>query len=155
MSESTLYPLGGASMPWRKLKRRSSIKSTKPAISIQKNGRIAWNQGTQNVLGNPTFVELLYDDVHRMLGVRAVSEENTESFPVYKSPKQNTWGIHAKGALDTVGVMVDKSFHKLATTDRDVVSISVEEIVGEPPGAQRRSRRKQGTDIGTDAAGQT
>lgn len=142
-------------MSWRKLKRRSSIRSIKPAISIQKNGRIAWNLGTQDVLGNPTFVELLYDDAHKILGVRAVQEESTESFPVYKSAKQNTWGIHAKGALDTVGVTVDKSFHTLATTDRDVVSISVAEIVGEPPGAQRRSRRKQGTDMVTDAAGQT
>lgn len=116
-------------MTWKKLPRRSSIRSNKPAIGIQKNGRISWNLGTQQALGSPEYVELLYDPQKKKLGLRKVESEDLDTFPVRQAGKQRTWGISALGALRSIGIEVDKAYRVFAEIEGDIAAISVEEVV--------------------------
>lgn len=111
-------------MPWQKLRPRISARVRVPAIGIQKNGRIAWNEGTQKALGEPEWVELLYDEKEKKLGLRKV-EQSEEAFPVRKAGRQRTWGISALGALKSIGIEIDAAYRRYADIEGDVVSIDV------------------------------
>jgi hypothetical protein len=116
-------------MAWTKLSRRSSLRSEKPSIGIQKNGRLSWNTGTQNALRSPQYVELLYDRDTRRLGIRRVEVEDIDTFQVRKAEKQQSWGISALGALNTIGISAAKAYRRFAKTDGDIVFITVEDAI--------------------------
>lgn len=116
-------------MTWKKLHRRASVRSDKPAIGIQKNGRIAWNAGTQEALGLPEYIELLYDEKNKRIGLKKTDSEDLDTFPVRQAAKQRTWGVSALGALRSIGIEVDKAYRAFAEVDGDIVSISVEQLV--------------------------
>ena len=120
-------------MSWKRLPRRGPIRSTRPAISIYKSGKIAWNKGTQDALEGAAFVDVVYDEKSERLGLRKATQVGIEAFPVYKSTGQNTWRTYAKSALQAIGVQVDKAYRRFATVNEGVAAISIAELMDESP----------------------
>lgn len=114
-------------MAWETLKANSSKRTTKPSIGIQKNGRISWNEGTQEELGDPQFVELLLDRQGMRLGLKA-GQQAEETFSVRKSGTQKTWGISAYGALNIASLVVEKAYRKYAKVEKGIVFIDISDI---------------------------
>ncbi len=115
-------------MSWKKLHSRSSARSTKPAIGIQKNGRISWNEGTQQALQSPQFVELLYDEANKRLGLQKAPVEGEDTFVVRQASKQRTWGISALGALRSIGIEIKQAYRKAAQVEEGVVFIVMSDL---------------------------
>jgi hypothetical protein len=118
-------------MSWRRLPRRGPIRSRRPTISIYKSGRIAWNKGAQDALEHAAFVDVLYDEETNRLGLRKAAQVGVEAFPVYKTTGQDTWGIYAKRALQTIGIHVQQAYRRCATVKEGIAAISVAELMKE------------------------
>ncbi len=114
-------------MPWEKLSAKSSKRTDMPALSIQKNGRVAWNLGAQNALGDPEFVELLIDHEANRLGLKK-TVKGDDNFIVRKNKNQKTWSISAQGALNSTGLVVDASYRRYGEVSDNVVYININEI---------------------------
>jgi hypothetical protein len=114
-------------MPWEKLPAEMSKRSEMPAISLQKGGRVAWNEGTNKSLGEPDFVELLIDRKTMRLGLRK-SIKGAGNFPVRRVGSQRTWMINAAGTLGLVGLLVDTAYRRYAEVDDDIVFIDISEL---------------------------
>jgi hypothetical protein len=117
-------------MAWEKLSAKISKRTDMAAISIQKSGRVAWNQGTQKALGEPNFVELLIDRKAGRLGLRK-ADKGMANFPVKQVGSQKTWGISAQGALGLAGLSVDAAYRRYAEVDNDVVFIDIAELLSD------------------------
>jgi hypothetical protein len=112
-----------------------SKRSNDPSISIQKNGRISWNKGTQHALGNPEFVDVLLDRLEKRLGVRR-SERTETAYTVRKSATQDSWGVSADGPLKAAGIVVSRSHRRYAAVDGEIVYIDLTELMSEQSPAQ-------------------
>jgi hypothetical protein len=118
-------------MSWRRVPRKGPIRSRRPTISIYKSGKIVWNKGTQDALENAAFVDVLYDEETKRLGLRKAAQVGIEAFPVYKATGQNTWGIYAKSALQTIGIQVQQAYRRYAAVKDGIAGISVAELMEE------------------------
>lgn len=62
--------------------RRMVPLADKPYVTIQKRGNIAMNKSAHVALGEPKAVELLYDPVEKVVGVRGVDEAVEHAYPL-------------------------------------------------------------------------
>ena len=122
----------GEDMSWRRLPRKGPIRSHRPTISVYKSGKIVWNKDTQDALEDPAFVDVLYDEEAKRLGLRKAAQVGIEAFPVYKTTGQNTWGIYARSALQGIGIQVQQAYRRYATVKEGIAAISVAELMKEP-----------------------
>ena len=118
-------------MSWKTIPRGGRIRSSKPAIGIHKSGKIVWNKGTQDALEDPAFVDVLYDEETKRLGVRKAAQVGGQAFPVYRSTGRDTWGIYAKSALKTLEIQVLRAHRRFATVEEGIAAISVAELMKE------------------------
>lgn len=111
-----LYLLtGGVIVGWRELSTRTKVQSDTPTIGVTRDGRITWNRATQEALGAPVRVALLYDPEQRRLALRKVTtNEPGRSFRVFKASRQATWGISARGALKAAGIVHSQAYRQEA-----------------------------------------
>lgn len=114
-------------MGWIVLASGTSKRSNEPAISLMKNYRISWNRATQQVLGEPEFVDLLIDPATKRMGLRRTAKSEV-SFPVRKSASQDSWGISAEGPLKAAGILVASSHRRYAETTDGIVHIGIAEL---------------------------
>jgi hypothetical protein len=54
----------------------------KPFVTIQKRGTMSFNKAAQVALGSPEAVELLYDKVNDVIGIRAVDPSVEHAYPM-------------------------------------------------------------------------
>ena len=101
---------------WTKLRPRANISADAPAMSLRKNGQIAWNLGLHEALGEPQAVEVLYDPQTRRLAVRKADDAG-DAFPVFKARHQRTWQVNALGALRVAGAPVGKRTQRARATE--------------------------------------
>lgn len=102
-------------MAWQKLSARANVRSDKPTIGVMKNGRITWNKATQEALGEPSGVVVLFDPEEKRLAIQKVDNgEPGEFFQVTKAKNQASWSVSALGALRVAGIEVNKAFRGAA-----------------------------------------
>ena len=121
-------------MAWKKLSARAgNLRTGRPAMSIQKNGRVTWNWGLHEALGRPEWVELLFDREAMLLGIRG-SAQPDNCLEVRKASKQETWGVSALAMLRSGApyLAVSRAFRTVAHDLGDGIwGISVEELAKE------------------------
>ena len=116
-------------MGWKKIKVTSGRRRLVPSLSIQKYGRIMWNQSAHEALGAPQFVELLIGEEDNRLGMRSVSSnDNSDDFEVKMAKSQISWSINSKSALQEFGLLVERVFRRDTQKDGDVLFIDVSDI---------------------------
>jgi hypothetical protein len=113
---------------WEVLPAKASKRTDSPALSLQKNGRISWNEGAQRAMGDPDFVELLLNRRTGRLGLRKV-EKSEQAFHVRKSGSQRTWALSAEGALNQAGIKAEVAYRRYADVSNGVVSIDISELL--------------------------
>ena len=92
-------------MAWEKQKPSyQNLIRDVPVISVRSKGGVAWNSHTQELLGWPEFVELLFDKEAGLLGLRPVPEDGIGAFVVRKHGG-NSFRIGAIKALRQVGML--------------------------------------------------
>jgi hypothetical protein len=85
-------------MPWVEL------DTGVPELILRTDGVLEWNTALQRALGDPQWVDLMWDATERWLGVRGVSAATGLS--VSAEPRTGEYRIDSAAALAAVGVSV-------------------------------------------------
>jgi len=73
-------------------------------LTIQDSGVIEWNMRLQSVMGDPGWVQLMWDSAERWLGVRPLNVSH--GFPVGKEQQSGEFKIDSADALDAAGIVI-------------------------------------------------
>jgi len=125
-------------MAWNKLDSQAGGIANTPSISIQKTGKIAWNEPAQEALGKPEHVEVLIDDETALLGVKKTIKPTASDFAVKRYGDQKSWSVSAKRPLKSVGIEPDAAYRQQANMDNGVLTIKIGGLLPQPklPGIQ-------------------
>ncbi len=97
-------------MPNFEVFTRRMIPMTKqPAVTIQKRGLISLNKSAQVALGEPEAVELLFDPVERIVGIRGVDPTVGHAYPL------RAQGGHSDGTYLVAGTAFTR-YYDIDTT---------------------------------------
>ena len=89
-------------MGFEVFQKSSAPLSRVPAVTIQKNGLFSLNRAAHGLIGEPDFVELLWDAKQRVIGLRPAKEDNPNAFPVRaQSSKTDKGPVLVAGTLFT------------------------------------------------------
>ena len=77
-------------------------------LTLLANGSVEWNTALQAALGDPKWVDLLWEPDERWLGVRV--NYITEGLPVYSELDNGEFKIDSGDILDEAGVSVDDNY---------------------------------------------
>jgi len=103
-------------MAFEVFRRRSRPVSGQPTIGLQNRGTLSLNAAAFKLLADmvqPTdakiFVQFLYDPEKRVIGLRPVPPETSDSYPVRKQPASESYLLTGRGflsyyGLDTTGI---------------------------------------------------
>jgi hypothetical protein len=69
------------------------------------DGVVKWNTALQLAMGDPAWVDLLWDAEARTIGIRAVNAPL--GIPVVKEPSGSEYKLDSSESLEAVGVPVD------------------------------------------------
>lgn len=92
-------------MPWTTIPARRH--TAQPTLTLQRSGRLAWNQPLQEALGDPDEVELLYDPELRRLAVRP--DPRDAGYRVYRT-SQGSYCIACETALKRLGLVGESAY---------------------------------------------
>lgn len=89
-------------------------------MGLRANGSLEWNMALQAVLGDPKWVDVLWDSDERYLGLRC--NYVTEGFPVHCQPDEGTFKVDSADILDDAGISVDSGYKAVVVrTDEPVL----------------------------------
>jgi len=113
-------------MPEFKKFRRKSMRSPKqPLITIQRRGTLSLNQAAYQLLGEPNFVELLYDEDEQIIGLRATNDKDPDAYPVHKQKESLTYLIAGMAFLNYLGIPFNEARRYVPKMIDDVVAIDL------------------------------
>lgn len=85
----------------------TEITAGAPELTLNTNGLLEWNTALQIQLGNPTWVNLMWDPDERRLGLRGVYAQ--QGLPVYAEPDKSEYKIDSPDLLTAAGITVDQT----------------------------------------------
>jgi len=85
----------------------TEITTGTPQLTLTNTGLLEWNTALQIKLGNPAWVNLMWDPVERRLGLRGVYA--MDGLPVCAEPDKSEYKIDSSGPLTAAGVSVDQT----------------------------------------------
>jgi hypothetical protein len=62
--------------------KRAVPASGDPMVTIQRTGVISLNRAAYHAIGEPSYIEMLYDPDERIIGVRPLKEKLPHAYPV-------------------------------------------------------------------------
>lgn len=108
-----------------------------PFVTIQKKGVISINRAAFEALGNPEFVELLYDPDARLVGLRRVDSSVEHAYQV-RAPVEGhaTWVISGAAFVSYYEIDTSTSVRRGASMDGDLLVVNLNDPGVEPRGEQ-------------------
>lgn len=81
------------------------------SVSIQRTGSINWNKDTQEFLGNPERVKLMYDPTNKLIALVPVTGDEPGSFVIRQIQESSkSVGIGAYASLRAKGILPKAAF---------------------------------------------
>lgn len=98
-----------------------------PTVTVQKNkGIMSLNKAAHVALGEPSAVELMYDQADEIIGIRGVSEEVPHAYPVRSVGKEATTFVVAGTAFTKYyGINTDESRRYAAEIQDGVLCVNL------------------------------
>jgi hypothetical protein len=75
-------------------------------LAVKQDGTIEWNTALQLTMGDPVWVDLMWDASERRLGIRAVN--SATGIPVYKEAEAGEYRVDSQEILEANGITVDE-----------------------------------------------
>lgn len=121
-------------MPFQVFRRRSRVTYSKPSIGVHRRGTLSFNGAAIDLLAEHSkiadktniYVQLLYDPEQKIVGLRSVPPESTDSYPVRKQRKSDSYLLSGGGFFGYH--RIDVSVHRRYTAriyDGDVLGFSL------------------------------
>lgn len=79
-------------------------------VSLNERGAFALNRKVLDKLGGPAFVELYFDKVNGLIGMKPVSNETKFAYPVRRQGKANSWLVRALAFLTHYNIKVKGTY---------------------------------------------
>lgn len=67
---------------WEVFDKRAGVATKSPMVTIQAKGLLSLNRAAYEAVGQPGFVELLYDAQERLVGLRPAEPSSPRAYPV-------------------------------------------------------------------------
>jgi hypothetical protein len=124
--------------------KRAVPISGEPMITLQRKGPISINKVAFQAMGEPSYVELLYDPDERIIGFRPVKEQLTHAYPVRRQGQTgNTWLIAGHAFVKFYGIPNEVSTRYAAEMFDDVLGVDLKkkgtEVIGHRAGRKQES----------------
>ena len=92
--------------------RFKPVSSKVMRVTLNKRGAFSLNHATYDALGQPSYVEMLYDRADRVIGLRPVPEATKHAYPVRKQGNAKSYLVGATAfcrnyELDTVDGVIE------------------------------------------------
>ncbi len=133
---------------------RSTPASAKiPRVAIQKRGTFSLNHAAFTAMGEPGFIEFMYDSERQLIAIRPVAETVHHAYPVRKQPGSRSYVIAGNAFCAHYGILTEftRAFHPRVNSEKQVLVIDLEK--GEKIITKRS--RKQSTKKDEPQKGQT
>jgi len=82
----------------------AEISTAPPLLTLGSNGQVSWNNALQILLGDPKWVDLMWDNNTSRLGIR--QSNVPDGLPVIAEPEGLEWKIASTNALTAAGISV-------------------------------------------------
>jgi hypothetical protein len=84
----------------------SWVELTTPAaeLELKSNGEITWNTRLQILLGDPEWVDVMWDSANRHLGIRSNNSPN--GLPIVAEPESNEFKLDSAAVLTAANISV-------------------------------------------------
>lgn len=73
-------------------------------MTVKANGSLEWNTALQLTMGDPTWIDIMWDSEDRLLGIRAVNSPT--GFPVEKEPKSGEYTVPSRPVLSAYDITI-------------------------------------------------
>ena len=77
-------------------------------LGLRADGVIEWNAALQLAMGDPTWVDVMWDATANTLGIRAVNAAT--GIPIYKEPDKGEYTLFTTAILATAGISVATNY---------------------------------------------
>lgn len=118
--------------------RRSVPLVKRPEVTIQASGSLSMNASAHHALGKPEAVEMLYDREQRVIGIRAVSPEAPNAYPLRAVGKGGSFIVSGRGFVAYFGIPVGGPVRREVRMVDDVLIIDLKD-----PGRDATSNRSR------------
>jgi hypothetical protein len=122
--------------------KRAVPISGEPMVTIQRKGPISINKIAYHAMGEPAFVELLYDPDERIIGFRPLKELLRHAYPIRKPNRGSTFLIAGHAFLKFYGIPNEVSTRYVAEMFGDVLGVDLKKKGIEVTG-NRTGRKKE------------
>jgi hypothetical protein len=114
-------------MPWEvfRAKGRTALGHL-PIVAVHKAGRFSMNQAAYDALGQPTHVELLFDEAASRMGLRAATSEDPHAYTLKQPAGTSRYYITATSFARHYGISPSKTYERDATPEGGVLAIDVD-----------------------------
>ena len=118
--------------------KRAVPISGEPMVTIQRKGPISLNKIAYGAMGEPSWVELLYDPDERIIGFRPLKEKLPHAYPVRMQGKGSTFLIAGHAFLKFYGIPNEVSTRYMAEMFDEVLGVDLKkkgiEVIGHRTG---------------------
>lgn len=121
--------------------KRAIPISGEPMVTIQRKGPISINRIAYRAMGEPSYVELLYDPDEQIVGFRPLKELLPHAYPVRVQGKGSTFLIAGHAFLKFYDIPNEVSTRYVAEMFDDVLGVDLKkkgiEVTGNRTGRKR------------------
>jgi hypothetical protein len=109
--------------------KRMVPMTRQPFVTIQKRGTLSLNKAAQAALGEPEAVELLFDPVERILGLRPVDPKTQHAYPLRSQGGKEIGPYIVAGTAFTKYYNIDTSVSRrwVGVMEDGILTVNVKE----------------------------
>lgn len=140
----------GVEVGFEVFQKSSAPVSKVPTVTVQKRGLLSLNRAAHQLVGEPEFVELLWDAERRVIGIRPTHAESPNAYPARPQSRDSMKGpILIAGSVFTRYYDIDTSESRRWVVDLEdgVLCIDLNRE------SQRATSNRNGRSAGGAAAG--
>jgi hypothetical protein len=132
-------------MPFETFKKDRMPSKGEPAVTIQKRGALSLNNAAFEVLGEASYVELLYDPDERLIGIRRSDEDTPHAYAIRGTGiNQATRVVSGKAFLAYYDIPRDVARRWIAEERNGMLVIDLKQPGAEVSGHSSRAQSGSG-----------
>jgi hypothetical protein len=107
--------------------KRAVPISGDPMVTIQRTGVISLNRAAYHAIGEPSYVEMLYDPDERIVGIRPVKEKLPHAYPVRVQGRaaSHTYLLAGLAFMKYYGILPEVSIRYMAEMYGEVLGVDL------------------------------
>lgn len=95
-------------MGFEVFEKGSAPVSSVPSVTIQKRGLFSLNDAAYRLIGEPTFIEFLWDPKERLIALRPTDESNLNGYPARRqNSRKGTGPVLIAGTMFSKFIEID------------------------------------------------